>query len=371
MTPNDLCRIAKRLMRHPTAPFHEHAIREEVERICAENGLQHRRDSFGNLLIQSKKGRAGRPIVLAAHLDHPGFEIVRRLSSTHWKVKFCGGVPDRYFRRGTALRLMPGNTPAKLGTAHGDRSFEIVAHSTVSAAPRFAVWDLSAFQARNGRIFGRACDDLIGAASVLATLIDLQGSPGPFHVIGVLSRAEEIGFRGALAVAATKTLPRNSLVVSLETSRELPEARMGSGVVLRVGDRTSIFSSEAMRFLGEVAAALQTQNRQFRFQRALMSGGTCEATAYQEYGLETAAVCVPLGNYHNCGTRNRIAAEYVSVRDVCDMVDLLIAAARSMSKYAHIVSRLPHRLHVLCRESQSRLIRTRDGEGSAQMPRSE
>ena len=41
-----------------------------------------------------------------------------------------------------------------------------------------------------------------------------------------------------------------------------------------------------------------------------MSGGTCEATAYQEFGFQTAAVCVALGNYHNCGPRNRIAAEF-------------------------------------------------------------
>src|SRR5262245_3052020 len=98
VTPDRLRRIAHRLMQHPTAPFHEHAVRDEVERICAENRLEARSDSFGNLLIHAKRGRAGRPLVLAAHLDHPGFEILSRLSSTHWKAKFCGGVPDRYFR---------------------------------------------------------------------------------------------------------------------------------------------------------------------------------------------------------------------------------------------------------------------------------
>ena len=47
-----------------------------------------------------------------------------------------------------------------------------------------------------------------------------------------------------------------------------------------------------------------------------MSGGTCEATAYQLYGYRTAALCVALGNYHNCGPNHQIAPEYVSVDDV-------------------------------------------------------
>src|SRR5256885_5186875 len=47
------------------------------------------------------------------------------------------------------------------------------------------------------------------------------------NVLGLISRAEEVGFRGALAAAAGKQLPARSLVISLETSRELPGVNMG------------------------------------------------------------------------------------------------------------------------------------------------
>src|SRR6185295_15601887 len=102
---------------------------------------------------------------------------------------------------------------------------------------------------RRGQIHGRACDDLGGVAAILATLIELKRRRARVNVIGVISRAEEVGFLGAMAVAAAKELPKNSLVVSLETSRELPGVKMGEGVILRVGDRTSIFDSAGMRFL--------------------------------------------------------------------------------------------------------------------------
>jgi hypothetical protein len=85
-------------------------------------------------------------------------------------------------------------------------------------------------------------------------------------------------------------------------------------------------------------------------------GGTCEATAYQEFGYQTTAVCITLGNYRNCGEAHRIKAEFVSVSDACCMVDLLVAAAKQMSNYEQLISKLPVRLKQLGREAE-RLLR--------------
>ncbi|HEY2084336.1 MAG TPA: M20/M25/M40 family metallo-hydrolase [Verrucomicrobiae bacterium] len=359
MTASEFAKLADRLMRHPAAPFFEHAVRAEVEKICAEHRLDFKRDKFGNVIVRLQTDRKIRPFVLAAHLDHPGFEIVRQLSSKSWLARFLGGVLDSYFRRGTPVRLMPGGIAAELGRRPGkEKEFELRTREPLKEPPQFAVWDLEDFAVRNGRIHGRACDDLIGVASILATLIEIKRRRARVNVIGVIARAEEIGFLGAMAVAANKGLPKNSLVVSLETSRELPRVKMEQGVILRVGDRTSVFDSEAMRFLGEVAAGLKLQNKKFQFQRALMSGGTCEATAYQEFGFQTAAVCVALGNYHNCGERNRIRAEFVSVADALGMVSLLAAAAKEMPRYSQLIGKLPQRLKAMVREAEPRLKKT-------------
>jgi putative aminopeptidase FrvX len=367
MTASEFSKIAGRLMRHPSVPFHEHAVRAEVEAVCRENKLEFKRDKFGNVIVPLRTAKT-RPFVLAAHMDHPGFEIVRQLSAKSWLARFLGGVPDEYFREGVPLRLMrserAGETPAvpgaaKLGRRPGKaKEFELHATRAVDGKPAFAVWELEDFAVRSGRIHGRGCDDLIGVASILATLIELKRSRARVHVIGVIARAEEIGFLGAMAVAAENILPKNALVVSLETSRQLPGVKMEQGVILRVGDRTSIFDSEAMRFLAEVAVELKAKNKKFQFQRALMSGGTCEATAYQEFGFQTAAVCVALGNYHNCAEGKRIAAEFVSLTDALSMVELLATAARQMPRLPKLIGKLPKRLQTMLREAQPRLLRT-------------
>jgi putative aminopeptidase FrvX len=345
-------------MRQLVAPYHERAVRDEAERICREHGLRCMVDRFGNLLIRCCTAPARRPLVLAAHMDHPGFEIVRRISSRRLVGRFLGRVPEACFRPGTPVRLMPGAAVARLARRLGGKDrFEIRLTSAASERPQFAVWELEDFAIRRGRIVGRACDDLVGCAAVLATLIELKRRRARVNVIGVLSRAEEVGFRGALTLAAGRRLPIDALILSLETSQERPPVRQGRGVIVRVGDKASVFDVEATRFLQEVAAALQARAKGFQFQRALMSGGTCEATAYQEFGFQCTAVCVALGNYHNCGPRQRIAAEHVSLRDAGGMVDLLVAAAGSVKRYPELVRRLPRRLERLWRQARQRLTR--------------
>lgn len=340
-------------MRLPSAPYHEHAVIAEVKVICREHDLECRQDAFGNLYVSLRSARE-RPLVLAAHMDHPGFHLVRKLAPGRWLAEFRGSVGDPYFVRGLPVRLVPGAIPARLGRRRGEgKRFELRAGRAVAGRPEFAVWELEDFAVRGGRIHGRGCDDVVGCAAVLATLIELTRRRAKVNVIGVLSRAEEVGFHGALALAAARELPRQALVISLETSRELPGVKMGRGVILRVGDRASTFDSGATRFLAEVAGAMKAGGKPFAFQRALMSGGTCEATAYQEFGYQSAAVCVALGNYHNCGARNRIRAEYVSLRDVEGMVGLLVAAAEQMPRFGELAGKLPVRLNRLLKAARA------------------
>src|ERR1043166_1298619 len=110
MDAKELARLAARLMSCPAAPFHEAGVRGVVESICQENDLDCRRDGYGNVLVQIGKAARGRALVLAAHMDHPGFEVVKSLGDRQWLVQFHGGVPDHYFRRGGPLRLPPRST---------------------------------------------------------------------------------------------------------------------------------------------------------------------------------------------------------------------------------------------------------------------
>ena len=355
-----LAGIAERLMRCPAAPYHEGLVGDEILRICRHHGLATKVDSFGNILVQSgsPSKRKKNIIALAAHMDHPGFVIRRRIDSRTVTARFLGGVGDSYFQSGTKVVLMPGRIKAALGKRIGkSRDFELRSPRDLPRDVKFAVWDLPEFRSGSGLYHGRACDDLIGVATILTVLATLKGTAAAANVIGILSRAEEVGFQGALALAESRRLPRGTVIISLETSRELPGVKIGQGVIVRVGDRASIFDSAATRFITEVAGDLQKRDNNALFQRALMSGGTCEATAYQEYGYQSAAVCVALGNYHNCGANNKIRAEFVSEFDAQSMSRLLVECARKWPRYTQLVEKLLLRLERLAREGKRELQR--------------
>lgn len=350
--------LTRRLLRVPTAPFFEHGVQREIEAICREENLPVRRDQFGNLFVRWASAPRLRPLVLAAHMDHPGFEILGSRPKGRWHARFQGGVPESFFKPGTSVRLMPGDAPAKLGQRlDAPKDYELIPAQPARVEPVFAVWDLEPVRLAQGLLHARGCDDVVGCASALAVLIHLKRMGAPVHVVAVLSRAEEVGFYGALALAAERHIPDRALVVSLETSKEVPPVEMGKGAILRVGDRASVFDAEATRFLGEVAADLQAADPRFLYQRALMSGGTCEATAYLEQGYQATGMCVALGHYHNCGPRERIAEEFVNFEDVRGMVRWLCAAALAVPDYRPLTRRLADRLGRLRREALRRLVR--------------
>jgi endoglucanase len=358
MEQKELRQIAARLMSCPTAPYHEAGVRAVVETICVESGLSAQRDELGNVIIRLGSAKFGRPIAFAAHLDHPGFSVEGRLGPNRWLARFHGGVPDEYFKRNLPIRLLPGPIATRLDSRRGEEKlFELMAAAPASARPQYGVWEMTDFKIRRSRIHGRACDDLLGVAATLAALIDLKRRRARVHALGLISRAEEVGFQGALGLATSGMLAKNTFLLSLETSKELPPVKMGQGVIIRVGDRSSIFGSQATRFVTEVATELAVRAATFRFQRALMPGGTCEATAYQEYGYETAALCIALGNYHNCAPDGSIAPEFVATEDLEAMTLLLVELGLRLREYRKLVRRLPDRLEELRRKARTNLRR--------------
>ena len=286
MDTAQLLEIVRSLLGQPTAPFHEDAVRAEIcQQLAQCPHVTLEIDDYQNLIALYTNGNAPTRYAFAAHMDHPGFV----------DGKFMGGVPKQYLNRGAPTRDYGA----------------------------FAMWDLPAFSLEHSRIYSRACDDLIGCAVIVAMFHELERIGAEGSCFGLFTRAEEVGLVGATLLAQSGRIPKDVTVISLETSSELGgSARMGAGVVVRVGDRTTIFDDTATVTLAGLAA-----KNSIPFQRCLMSGGTCEGTSYQLHGYRTGALCVALGNYHNCGPDTTIATEYVSLPDVEAMTRLCIAAA--------------------------------------------
>lgn len=333
-------------------------------------------DRAGNLTVRFQTPRATDlpPVYLTAHLDHPAFVVERIVSPSCLELSFRGGVMDEYFLDAKVVIHSATHT-----RHHARLTGEAQAPARADAAPPFkhylaeltdphdttrglasgdvAVWDLPPARIEGDLLYTPACDDLAALAAALAAMDVLvharaHGRDTARDTRLLFTRAEEIGFIGAIAACRDQTIPKDAIVLALENSRSFPhDSPIGAGPIVRVGDRLTIFSptlTEAVAKCAETLAggpAIPTAQqkidagRTWKWQRKLMAGGACEASVFSAAGYDSTCICLPLGNYHNMAdlanvqartntTPPVVAPEFISLSDYHALVDLLVACAQ-------------------------------------------
>lgn len=347
----------------PTAPYHEHralaAIRGELERTGISNDV----DGYGQVFAHVRRGRA-RQIAFVAHADHPAFEVVSAEGATG-SVRvlggFRGGILDRPFPvrvyddsgGGPVPAVLDELDPAPDAVHNSVGRMRILAERSITAG-QWAVLDLPDLDLAGQEIRMGAADDLAGCALIVAALAELSRLDGPIDAVGVFTRAEETGLYGARIIVEDGLIARDAVVVSVEASRALPNAPAGGGPVVRAGDFHNTFSNDAERSLRVAAERLAA--RGVATQRALLTGGTCEASTFVAHGWSTTAMALPNVNYHNLGQDERPAPEIVRVDDLRGGVALAVEAARAVAEDARerwwdTVGPVPDEIRTILRRS--------------------
>ncbi|MGE3109183.1 MAG: hypothetical protein AB7G11_15560 [Phycisphaerales bacterium] len=390
----------------PTAAGKEQAVIAWIQRWAARRPhIKLTADLAGNLLLSHVDAAPfdlgvspqAPPLFITAHLDHPAFVVERIVSPDTVELSFRGGVMDVFFDH-APIRIHPGFDAADRAGASIAARLSAVSPSSSPAGKHYladlhpdashtvsvgdiATWDLPAASLEGDELHTAACDDLAAAAAALcafdrihpaATTPEPAGAgtaigsrPPSVHLL--FTRAEEIGFIGAIAACKLGTMPRGSRVIALENSRAFPDSPIGAGPIVRVGDRLSIFTpwltnacaKRAEQLFGPAQpTAAQTSadlSRSRKWQRKLMAGGACEASVFCAYGYDATCLCLPLGNYHNmphltelqAGAYDReqfgvprAAREFVHQDDYLGLIDLLIGLAQELPAVDPILQRV-------------------------------
>ncbi len=331
--------LLKDILRQPAAPFREQHVARCVSTHLMQAGVAHFFDPVGNLVVGVATAAAyqrllsrritgtdqNEPVrIFIAHMDHPGFHGVKWLAPNRLAVKWHGGSPLKHLA-GARLWLADDDVEItnstvrarlvkpkllKAGRAIDTAEVQFQTSGGMLLAEHYAgrqaknLFGSFAFRSHcwisGKRLYTRAADDLVGVFAIVSTAIDLHRRSPDAPFIGLLTRAEEVGFVGAVQhfeLGWLNAARHPLLCISLEASRTLPGAHIGKGPVVRLGDRRTPFDSGALQVLTEVAAKVLPGAHQ----RRLMDGGACEATAATAWGLSTVGITLPLGNYHNQG----------------------------------------------------------------------
>lgn len=359
--------ILQKVCSVPTAPFAEqHVVQFVTDFVKRRPKLRLMHDATGNLLISLKSTSKLPRWVFTAHMDHPGFVAGKALGKKRIQAFFHGWVRNEYVPH-SRVRFFYGRNEISgiieksIAEEYDNRQVpsEVVVRVAGEVPPgSVGMFDMGEGRYSAGKFLSRCCDDLAGLAACLAMLDYLHSRPATKSPIAVLlTRAEEVGMLGCIAACQKpKLLTKTDRVIAIECSAVQPFAPQGNGVIIRVGDRSSIFNSSLTYFLGHQAEQLQKKQPKFKYQRALMPGGVCEATVYDIFGFTAASLCVPLGNYHNMDTqKKKIGPEYIDVTDWRNMRALFIHLANTGHEYhpghallkQRIVSRFDRFKHLL------------------------
>ncbi|MCL5102714.1 MAG: M28 family peptidase [Armatimonadetes bacterium] len=340
LTTDECIRILSRIGKRKTAPFYEARVVEFITGELNKMDIGWESDEVGNIIARyvGSSRRDANPLVLVAHMDHPAFEIVDQERQTG---HLLGGVNIECFSSPVNVLVYPALPQSAVEDEIGipgvitgadkreDGTFlNLELSGKCPALPAFGVWDFLDLEVRDGLAYMRACDDLVGCAMILTVLDEARKRGIQRDIIGVFTRAEEVCFSGSMHVARNQAVPRDSIVVSLETSKALPGAEIGGGPVIRTGDKLHTFDDGAESVLRHAYIELRKMYPDIQVQRQLMGGGGCEASVFAVVGYATTAMALPLGNFHNVDPDLTLAPEYISPMDMAVEVELLLQAAQ-------------------------------------------
>jgi endoglucanase len=341
------------LTQTPTAAGREFRVTRWVEAWAAQRpDVTLSRDAVGNLTLRlapAPEPTDAPPLYFTAHTDHPAFVVERIVAPGLLHLAFRGGVLDAYFP-GAKVAILSADDTRRRGVLAGKvdapgpfthYACEVDDASGLRVGD-VGVWDLPPAEVIDGILHTHACDDLAALAGALAAFDVLRRVPSRADTRVLLTRAEEVGFVGAIGACRLGTIPAGARLIALENSRSFAESPIGGGPIVRVGDRISVFTPRLTDAVARRAEDLaKGSGGSWKWQRKLMAGGACEASVFCDAGFDATCVCLPLGNYHNmadlaavqAGTHTAppaIARECIALADYHNMVDLLVACAQSL-----------------------------------------
>jgi len=327
------------------APSNEYDVADEFADRIEDHVDRIERDAQGNVIATSEGEEDAMEVMLAAHTDElallvdnvreDGFVEYTKVAG-HYKGNFPGqrvvvgpdevlGVLGPKSRHLMSEEEKENVDEASLTIDIGASSREEVTELNVEPGD-FATWDREYEHLANGRITGRALDDRI-ALAVLVAVAEAVETEMTVHYVATVQ--EEVGLRGARMVAhsvdpdvgvALEIFPADDYPAADEPD---PSAALGEGPVVEFADGTSEYLFGGVLVDRETRTWLKrgAESAGVDVQETVMISGSTDATELQQGrgGRYAGAIAVPCRYSHS-------PVETLDVRDANETVATLVEA---------------------------------------------
>lgn len=310
-------------------------------------------DTMRNLFIYRKGNTGDRPVVLLdAHSDEVGFMVQSIRSNGTLSIVPLGSwvtynIPaHKVLVRNAEYEYIPGVIASKPPHFMNDQeklaapeikhlSIDIGATSREEAIKEYKVRIGEPvvpcvefeYDSKHDVMMGKALDNRLGCAGVLATLRALEEEQLEVDVVAGIATQEEVGARGS-AITSRVTRPKLAIVFegcpaddTVVEGYEIQTA-LKKGPMLRHMDAKMIANPRFQRFALDTAGACNIP-----FQEAVRSGGTTNGSVIHlsNEGVPTIVVGVPVRYAHTHYGMSTYYDYENSVKLVCELLKVLNA----------------------------------------------
>ncbi|MBU0507490.1 M42 family metallopeptidase [bacterium] len=315
----------------------EEGVRALIRKELTAVGCKVRGDAMGNV-IGFRKGKGKVKVMLAGHMDEIGFVVSHVDKDGFLRFQPCGGFDPRtlmsqrvfvHTGKGPLLGVM-GAKPIHVLTEEEIKKplkvtdyFVDLGLPSKEAQKRVEVGDpvtmARDMQELGECITGKALDNRIGVWLMIEALRKIKSHE--VDIYAVATTQEEVGVRGALAVARD-VHPDVGLALDVTIACDTPGAdakdhisKLGGGTAIKIMDGLSISNPKLVQELRTLA-----RRRRIKFQMEILPRGGTDAGAMRQVTGQCAVgtISVPLRYVHS-------TVEMVHKDDLKASVDLLAA----------------------------------------------
>lgn len=299
-------------------------ILEEGKKYC----LDHTIDRMGNLVFRMCPEKGNKRMMISAHMDEVGFMIHSITEDGYLKFSTLGGIDERVLcgrcvTVGNEMRKVKGVIASKAihhqtaeerkkSTPAEDMMIDIGASSAEEAGKLVEIGDFGTFDSefylfgdeRAPLMKSKALDDRLGCAVMLLTMKKIAiGELTPSMEIDFcFTVREELGLSGAQVVAQrlnpdyAVVLETTAIADIAGTDKALRVADVGSGGVISLLDRSTIYDANFVSFALDVAETNQIPVQVKRF----VSGGNDAGHIHKSgKGVKCLALSAPTRYLHS------------------------------------------------------------------------
>ena len=303
--------LLRTLTRIPAPSGREDALRTAVQKMIQPYADEVRLDVLGNLIARKgKKGRTGKRIMLAAHLDEIGLIVSHVDARGFARFSVPGGfAPGRLvggrvkFLNGTLGVIgLEREAGQKDRTPSPDRYFIDTGATSLKDSPvcvgDVAVLD-SDFLDLGGRVVSSCLDDRVGVALLIESLRSHKLGANEVHYVFTVQG--QVGGRGA-GPAAYDLDPGIGLTVDTTIANDEPDAHarnpiaLGGGPAIKVKDAGVIADPRLVSTLTRLAE----KNRiACQFELSESTGSDALPMQITGSGARVGGIAIPLRNPHS------------------------------------------------------------------------